>query len=236
MATHYLSEMRQVQQHGPWYLGGYCFGAIVAFEIAQRLVANGEEVRLLVTFNGPSRAWITRWSWFGNQPEWRALNPRPVAPNPEDVRQEKRASFEKRLRRALREPRRFWTALLFKLWQPRTRLALALGRPIPEQLREKYFLELHAKAELRYHPGVFPGEMIVFYGENLYFDPSLGWEQFAAGGLRSFAVPGKHRGNRTAMMEPAVEFVAEHLQACLDEIDARADGSAVAQASEAGTT
>ncbi len=34
IATHYASEIRQVRPRGPYLLGGYCFGALVAFEIA----------------------------------------------------------------------------------------------------------------------------------------------------------------------------------------------------------
>ena len=51
MATYYLSEMRRVQPHGPYLLGGYSFGGFVAFEMAHRLYAAGEEVALLVLFD-----------------------------------------------------------------------------------------------------------------------------------------------------------------------------------------
>ncbi len=37
MATYYLEEMRQVHPGGPWRIGGYCFGSLVAFELAERL-------------------------------------------------------------------------------------------------------------------------------------------------------------------------------------------------------
>ena len=215
MATHYLSEMREVHPEGPWYIGGYCFGAIVAHEIATRLQAAGEDVRLLSVFNGPSPAWIKRWGWHGNQPSWLAKNPRPSKPTEEERRRRKRAALVRRLTRALRDPRRVWTGLMWDLWEPRTRLALALGRPIPEQLRERYFLELHAKAERAYEPRVFDGEILLFYGEGLYEEPTLGWEPFATGGVRSFAVPGEHSGNRDAMHEPAVGFVAAHLAEAL---------------------
>jgi thioesterase domain-containing protein len=40
--------MRAVQPSGPYYLGGYCFGGTVAFEIAQQLHAAGERVDLLL--------------------------------------------------------------------------------------------------------------------------------------------------------------------------------------------
>jgi thioesterase domain-containing protein/acyl carrier protein len=55
MAGAYLAEVRAVQPRGPYYLGGYCLGALVAFEMAQQLVAQGEEVALLALFWGPAR-------------------------------------------------------------------------------------------------------------------------------------------------------------------------------------
>ena len=48
MAIMYLSEIRKVQQKGPYYLGGYCMGGTVAFEIAQQLKKSGEEVNALI--------------------------------------------------------------------------------------------------------------------------------------------------------------------------------------------
>ena len=43
--------------------------------MANRLVSEGEDVRLLAMFNGPSPAWIAKWGWYGNQPTWRARHP-----------------------------------------------------------------------------------------------------------------------------------------------------------------
>ncbi|MBD3307309.1 alpha/beta fold hydrolase, partial [candidate division KSB3 bacterium] len=47
MAAFYLAEMRQIQPVGPYYLLGRCFGGVIAFEMAQQLVAQGQEVALL---------------------------------------------------------------------------------------------------------------------------------------------------------------------------------------------
>lgn len=47
MAAHYISEIRVVQPRGPYYLLGYSFGGLVAFEMAQQLQTSGEEVGLL---------------------------------------------------------------------------------------------------------------------------------------------------------------------------------------------
>jgi amino acid adenylation domain-containing protein len=47
IAAHYLEEIRTVQRSGPYFLGGYCFGGLVAFEIAHQLNASGDDVAML---------------------------------------------------------------------------------------------------------------------------------------------------------------------------------------------
>ncbi len=223
MAEYYLSEMRQVWPSGPWYLAGYCFGTIVAFELAQRLRAAGEDVRLVAMFNGPSPSWIARWNWYGNQPSWRARNPRPATPPVTGSR--RRRQLERvltRMKRAIREPRRFISGLLWELREPLTRIVLALGRPVPELWREEYFMALHAKAERAYKPEVYDGDLQIFYGEGLYEEPALGWDGLAAAGVQTHAVPGQHDNNRQAMMEPAVGFVAERLEEYLRRVESGA--------------
>ncbi|RJS20854.1 hypothetical protein DRW03_19465 [Corallococcus sp. H22C18031201] len=51
MISHYLDAIREVQPHGPYVLGGYSFGGLLAFEAAQQLKARGHEVRHLVMFD-----------------------------------------------------------------------------------------------------------------------------------------------------------------------------------------
>ena len=47
MARAYVREVRAAQPTGPYHLGGWSFGALVALEMARELRAQGEEVRLL---------------------------------------------------------------------------------------------------------------------------------------------------------------------------------------------
>jgi acyl transferase domain-containing protein/thioesterase domain-containing protein len=47
MAEAYIAEMRIVQPHGPYFIGGFSGGGITAFEIAHQLRTQGEEVALL---------------------------------------------------------------------------------------------------------------------------------------------------------------------------------------------
>jgi amino acid adenylation domain-containing protein len=58
MAAHYLRAIRRVRPTGPYFLGGRCLGSAVAYEIARRLRAAGEDVPLLVVLDsgGPISA------------------------------------------------------------------------------------------------------------------------------------------------------------------------------------
>jgi len=47
MAALYLEHLRKAQPEGPYYLGGYSFGGLVAMEMARRLLDSGEEIALL---------------------------------------------------------------------------------------------------------------------------------------------------------------------------------------------
>jgi len=54
-AALYLKAIREVQPRGPYILGGWSFGAYVAFEMAQQLIAQNEEVAELLLLDVPSK-------------------------------------------------------------------------------------------------------------------------------------------------------------------------------------
>ena len=52
-AADYIAELRQVQPHGPYLLGGFSGGGLTAWEMARQLEAAGEEVSVLVLLDTP---------------------------------------------------------------------------------------------------------------------------------------------------------------------------------------
>jgi len=48
MAAEYILEIRKKQPVGPYIIGGECLGGVVAYEIAQQLIRQGDEVGLLI--------------------------------------------------------------------------------------------------------------------------------------------------------------------------------------------
>jgi thioesterase domain-containing protein/acyl carrier protein len=66
MASLYITEIRRVQPHGPYFLGGYCMGGTIALEMAQQLKMRGEEVALLALFDTINWSNVPADSVWGN--------------------------------------------------------------------------------------------------------------------------------------------------------------------------
>ena len=50
IARHFVQAMQEHQPEGPYYLGGYCFNGVIAYEMARQLFSQGQEVALLILF------------------------------------------------------------------------------------------------------------------------------------------------------------------------------------------
>ena len=47
LASHYIKEIQQLQPQGPYYIMGFSFGGLIAYEMACQLKANGHQVNFL---------------------------------------------------------------------------------------------------------------------------------------------------------------------------------------------
>src|SRR4051794_38047815 len=54
MAAYYVKLLRDFQSHGPYYLSGWCYGGIIAVEMAHQLRAVGQEVAFLGLIETPA--------------------------------------------------------------------------------------------------------------------------------------------------------------------------------------
>ncbi len=55
MARDYIEEIRQVQPEGPYLLGGFSGGGLIAYEIARQLISSGETVHPIIMLDTPVR-------------------------------------------------------------------------------------------------------------------------------------------------------------------------------------
>jgi thioesterase domain-containing protein/acyl carrier protein len=77
MAARYVAELQTLQSQGPYQLMGICIGGTVAFEMAQQLIAKGQEVKWLALVDTvyPSfeNYFLTRYTYYfrqGRRPLW----------------------------------------------------------------------------------------------------------------------------------------------------------------------
>lgn len=190
LAEHYLSELRKVQTRGPYFLGGYSFGGMVAFEMARQLVAAGELVALLALIDASS------------PDAHRAVVPFYYTVY---VRSGRRAFALDRLvsdGRLKRNP---------NPWKLRELSDDAL-------LRYRRVEQATTAATRAYRPGPYGGRVDLIRASaqdsRLAYEPHVGWGRCAEGGLRIHDVPGDHV---TLLSQPWVMPLAERLRACLDE-------------------
>jgi thioesterase domain-containing protein/acyl carrier protein len=139
MAVEYLREVKARQPDGPYYLCGYSFGGLVAFEMARRLWESGDEVALVGLFDTmmsplrwPLRSWLSivrrRMVQFAA-----GVIAAPIHTWP--------AALSKMGRRACERLRGFWKSA------PTSVLKVAASALI---------------ASARYRPGFYPGELTLF--------------------------------------------------------------------------
>jgi thioesterase domain-containing protein len=205
MARRYVAEMRMIQPHGPYLLGGYCFGTIVAWEMIHQLRTTGEDVALLAVFNGPSSEELRR--------RQRAERARRMPPSRAGRVRRRAALASMDSRRVLREVRR----------EGEVRWARWRRRPLGEAFLRKFYKHRCQVIEQRYRSRPWPGRVVVFRGAGLYEDDALGWRGHGAT-VVVHQIPGDHRTQRTLMAEPHASVVAPILAAELARAD-RLDGA-----------
>ncbi len=224
MAEYYLDEIRSVQGAGPYRLGGYCYGALVAFEMARRLKSRGEAVALLVSFNGPSPSYLRQHHpGFDNDGPVDTRG-RPLAPGDGAPAEHKMGAAADlapgttngrgnladlgRLKVELLQQYRRYKRIL-TLW-----MLVWLRRPLPDHMREHVaFQRISMRAQERYWPAAYDGDMIVVSARDLYQEPDLGWSRHTSGNVTSIIVPGRQRIPRDTMSGACAAYVADRLKA-----------------------
>lgn len=207
-AADYIAEMRQVQPHGPYLLGGFSGGGITAYEIARQLESAGEEIRLLVLLDtplpvGPRLSAVDKtiiklaemrkkgpgflWTWARDRARWemerhRNRNVAPAQPRSNQLNNEAiQAAFLAALPRYRLQP---WSgpAVLF--------------RP-PLDRRWK----------------VSGGRWVTADREYVYADND--WTRYLPA-LRVMEVPGNHD---SMVLEPNVRVMARLMKNCIEEAE-----------------
>jgi aspartate racemase len=203
MAAHYIREIRAFQPEGSYLLAGYSGAGMVAFEIAQQLVAGGQKVAVLALLDAYSPQSLVREPPPGRTLYINFLNLLRLRPEDKLPYIKQRAVWlHGRITRKI--------AKTFNLW---------MRRPSTEDSHPYALItEAFSQAIRDYVPQVYPGQATLFRTRHqptrVYYDPLFGWGSLVAGGLEIRDVPGLHF---TLLTEPCVQVLGEKLRACIDE-------------------
>jgi thioesterase domain-containing protein/acyl carrier protein len=227
MAAHYIEALRTKQPEGPYFLGGWSLGGLIAYEMAQQLITQGQKVSrlLLLDTNTPAsaiellgEAQIAAELEEDDAVMLNNLLLRELPISKEEIEKVLGGSDER-------------VDYVLKKAVSRNILPPSVGVAQAHHILEVY--RTNVRAGFQYVPRVYQGTVTLFRPSislvappsetssdseqitNMVPDPTLGWGKLAAGGVQIVEAPGKHT---TMLNDPHVEIMASRIKDCLSEL------------------
>jgi aspartate racemase len=214
MASRYVQEIQKVQSEGPYLLGGFSLGGLLALEVAQQLQTQGHEVKLLAIFDTVA-------------PEVQRFSDDATPQKPDHLWKKSWLHVKKLLHLPLKEKvsylweRMYWHLKAGKMSIFHQSYLRYVKRSLPELHIIKVGNASH-QAYKNYSAEIYPGKVTLFRAANTVkeseTDPTLRWCNLATDGVDIYEVPGTT--HTTIMEEPYVQLLAEQLQVCLERLSA----------------
>jgi thioesterase domain-containing protein len=200
MAADYIAAIRMVQSLGPYLLGGWSIGGLIAFEMARQLEAQGEEVRLLAMFDTHApNAEESETSDDASLLASFALN---LGVSPEQLQ----AAVDSFSQAQTEDP------LSFLLDYAKATSVIPHDMSLARLRQQFHVFNVNVQAARSYQPGGLAASIALFRAvEGSPGDPTLGWSRLGLENLEVHDAPGSHL---TMLREPSVSVLAERLAEC----------------------
>jgi thioesterase domain-containing protein/acyl carrier protein len=239
VAAHLIKVMRTHQPDGPYLIGGYSWGGMVAYEMATQLRTAGQSLAFVAILDTPAQgkwygrlqAWIQRWGQSRGWDQPRTIDGFLKIRDP-------LFRFEYYLQTLFRKPGRLREEFKRQRWLDRqegVRQRSGRRRIRAEGFWSQFDLEpvrhemvMANDRYLRLHvPEPIDYPILLFRTVKGYLNPlvrspywDLGWKRLAQNGLELIPVPGNHI---QMLKQPHVQEVSRLLQLQLDSARAMLD-------------
>ncbi len=199
IAARYLKAIRTLQPHGPYYLAGESFGGVIAYEMAQQLQAEGEEVALVALLDAVAPNSLSFFKRL--EIHWQML-----LKQGHIYLAERWQENMQLIRRQLSSPFR-------KVNQRLHSIGAQTSQEFASTDLEDIRQEVRDRALRSYFPQPYSGRVVLFRAteRNLFegnLGKDLGWEPFVQN-FHAFDVPGDHLG---ILKAPNVQVIADQLK------------------------
>jgi amino acid adenylation domain-containing protein len=184
MASDYLREIRTIQPSGPYFLGGFSAGGLIAFEMAQQLSVGGRKVALLILFD-PSEPETQDFTGPGDSS--RCTTKLDVIPSFFSRHLSNLRRFNLKGKCEYLLDRIHGSVRKVEIW-----FFLRTSGRIPSHLRRLYAFNVARKIVQEYRPQTYPGRVVIFKTGEWSSDWRSAWESLAADGLEVYKISGKH--------------------------------------------
>jgi len=209
MAALYVKAIRRRQPHGPYLIGGYCGGGLIAFEVAQQLQSEGEETALLALLDTMNFSHIPPLSiWSRAYYSWERVWFH--AANFMRLDFKGKVSFFREKIQVLKNRLPVWWGMLLGKFEKNPRATTSGSRVLGN------IWLANDLACQRYVPKPFPGVVTDFRPLKQYraFDkPDAKWDRLALQGQTVVVLPVYPAG---MLLEPFVKHLAVALRKAID--------------------
>ena len=212
MAAAYIKSMRAVQPEGPYLLGGFCAGGLIAYEVAQQLRAEGQAIDLLALIDpmaGPIRLIRLLGGFIRRIGNLVRLNPG------KQLDWFLRLRYLSRVLRHAQDENTEHVDRLMQRWRDEHPRRFSLI-PAAEALRQDW-MAVFIWAVSGYVPPQYSGKITYFFARENPDSRHLWWGKVAATeNVDIRVIPGTHETCRTVH----IHEMAEHLRTCLEKVQA----------------
>jgi thioesterase domain-containing protein len=186
LATEALVMLRQIQPEGPYAMGGYSFGAVIACEIAQQLARLGEHIDVLFMLDPPENPDIFHSvASDAAIPATRSQEAGFAGDHAEQLRRlspGEAASYL--LSKLSANVRHYASRLSLDAKYRYARTCRKLGYPVPASIRKLYTFRIYLAASKRYELQPLNCPIVIYRATRGYHKYGLAlWQAMAQGGL-----------------------------------------------------
>ncbi len=221
MAGYYVNAVRGVQPGGPYLLGGFSWGSILAFEMARQLTSAGENVPLLVIMDTPAPDIVGKIA------------------NLDDTTLLLIIARDLGHQRGLDLPVTFDSLSGLPPEEKFNYVLNELGKAniLTDEVSQTWLrrhidgYRARMSAVQNYSPGIYSGRITLFRATDLddevqerfdetmrtqLRDPTFGWDKLSTQPVEIHDIPGNHS---VIVLEPHVQVLAERLSACISKTE-----------------